>query len=58
MPDHLKTKEELESGVSNFLQMSVQGATVCPNCGKKIQSLANIKMTKCPFCKTALDAGE
>ena len=54
MPDFLQSNEEKESGVSNFLQFSKQETTVCPKCGKKLQSIANIKMTKCPFCKEPL----
>ena len=54
MPDYLKSDEERESGVSDFLQFSKQKSTVCTSCGKKIQSIANIKMTNCPFCKAEL----
>jgi len=54
MADYLKSDDEKESGVSDFLQFSKQKAVVCSNCGKKIQTLANIKIAKCPFCKTDL----
>ena len=58
MPDYLKSDAERESGVSDFLQFSTQGSVVCPNCGKKIQSIANIKIVKCPFCKEDLPSGD
>jgi len=52
--DYLKSEDEKKSGISNFLQTSMQQARICPNCGKKINSIANIAITKCPFCKADL----
>jgi len=37
-----------------FRPANLSKPVVCPNCGKKIPTMAGIRQKKCPFCKTEL----